>query len=452
MNCNERKRMKGVISLAIILLAGCSLSGQTLTLDSCRALVKQNNAQIQNARLDVEHAQQVKKEAFTKYFPKVSATALGYYALSPLVEYGIEDVDNAMAREWLHNFYAETGNAMGLPNSIALCEKGVSIGATALQPVFMGGQIVNGNKLAQVGVDAAELQSQLTEQQVMLQMEQCYWLVVSLQEKQQTVNQALQLLDTLYRDVQTAVAAGLTTSNDLLKVTMKRNELLSSKLQLDNGVELAQRALCQLIGTSYAPELKLADTVMEVSTAGFDRSNLDGALMQRKEVALLDLQVRAEQLKRKMTVGATLPQVMVGAGTAYGNLIFDKFTHNTLGFAMVQVPITDWWSTSCKLKQHDVAIQKAENERRDLTEKMSLEMQQALNNVEESRQQVLLAQSGVAYAQQNLSTVQINYEAGMVSISDLLEAQTLYRQALDQLTDARIDYRLKMVKRDMLVK
>ena len=143
-----------------------------LSLDSCRALALQNNLTLKNAALDVAAAEEVKKQAFTKYFPNVSASAGGYYAAKPLFEYTIDDIGNASARQFLHNLYFEYGAAMGLPDRITLCENGVMTGAMLVQPVYMGGQIVNGNKLAKVGIEAAELKAQLTEDQVLQQVEE----------------------------------------------------------------------------------------------------------------------------------------------------------------------------------------------------------------------------------------------------------------------------------------
>ena len=90
----------------------------------------------ENATLDVLVARQVRQQVLTKYFPNVSALAGGYYALNPLVEFGIDDIGNAEARQWLHNMYAEYGAALGLPNSLSMCEKGYTVGVTAVQPVL----------------------------------------------------------------------------------------------------------------------------------------------------------------------------------------------------------------------------------------------------------------------------------------------------------------------------
>ena len=95
-------------------MLGCAtMSAQSLSLDSCKALALRNSAAVKNAALDVAAAQEVKKQAFTKYFPNVSVMAGGYYAASPLIEYSIDDIENATARQWLHNLYYEYGGSCG---------------------------------------------------------------------------------------------------------------------------------------------------------------------------------------------------------------------------------------------------------------------------------------------------------------------------------------------------
>ena len=431
--------------IAILLTAtGLALSAQTLTLDSCKALALQNNLTLKNAALDVEAAQEVKKQAFTKYFPNVSAIAGGYYAAKPLFEYSIDNIENASARQFLHNLYYEYGAAMGLPDRISLCENGLMVGATVVQPVYMGGQIVNGNKLAKVGIEAAELKEQLTEDQVLQQVEEYYWLIISLEEKMKTLQQAKTFLDTLERDVTTAAEAGLVSKNDILKVKLKKKEIESNQVKVENGIRLSNQALCQLIGLEMQSILTLTDTLVDFSEMPYwEHVDNQSAVLGRKEKQLLDLQVNAEKLKKKMALGETLPHVTVGGTASYGNLIFDHFTANALAFATLQVPLTGWWEASHKLKQQDILIQKAENERADFIQKMYLETMQAWNNVDDAYNQYQLAGLALQDAEANLHDVKTDYDAGLVPVSELLEAQTLLLQAQNQRTDALIDLKIK---------
>ena len=420
-----------------------------LSLDSCKALALQNNLEIKNAALDVEAAQEVKKQAFTKYFPNVSAMAGGYYAAKPLFEYGIDDINNANARQWLHNLYFEYGAAMGLPDRISLCENGVLTGAMVLQPVYMGGQIVNGNRLAKVGVKAAELQGQLTEDRILQQVEEYYWLIISLQEKLKTLQQAMTFLDTLKRDVNAAAEAGLVSKNDPLKVKLKWNEVYYNHEKVQNGIRLATDALGQMIGQDHGI-LILTDTIVEISEWQARWKDPGAAVLGRKETQLLDLQVSAEELKKKMTLGETLPHLTVGGTASYGNLVFDHYTANALAFVTLQVPLTGWWEASHKLKQHDILIQKSENERADLLQKMYLEVMQAWNNVGEAYNQYKLMGLALQDAEANLLDAKANYDAGLIPVSELLEAQTLFMQAQNQRTDALIDLKIKAERYKLL--
>lgn len=431
--------------IAILLTAtGLALSAQTLSLDSCKALALQNNLTLKNAALDVAAAQEVKKQAFTKYFPNVSAIAGGYYAAKPLFEYSIDNIENASARQFLHNLYYEYGAAMGLPDRISLCENGLMVGATVVQPVYMGGQIVNGNKLAKVGIEAAELKEQLTEDQILQQVEEYYWLIISLEEKMKTLQQAKTFLDTLERDVTTAAEAGLVSKNDILKVKLKKKEIESNQVKVENGIRLSNQALCQLIGLEMQSILTLTDTLGDFSEMPYwEHVDNQSAVLGRKEKQLLDLQVDAEKLKKKMALGETLPHVTVGGTASYGNLIFDHFTANALAFATLQVPLTGWWEASHKLKQQDILIQKAENERADFTQKMYLETQQAWNNVDDAYNQYQLAGLALQDSEANLHNVKADYDAGLVPVSELLEAQTLLLQAQNQCTDTLIDLKIK---------
>lgn len=429
-----------IIFLAFFLLA-INLSAQSLSLDSCVVLALQNNVKSKNAELKIEAAKEVKNQAVTKYFPNISANAAAFHALNPLVDLTINDLPNAAARDLLNTLYFEYGAALGLPNSLSLFKHGILAGVVAFQPVFAGGQIVNGNRLAQLGMEVASVQKQLADREIMLQTEENYWLVVSLQEKLKTIATAQTLLDTLARDANAAVEAGLIEKTDLLKVSLKQTELQSQQMAATNGLLLAKMALCQAVGVAYSDSLLLTDTVPDVveSPLAIYKEPTE-ATKNRPEMCLLDMSVKAENLKQKMTIGEALPLIGVGASYGYSRLLFDKNTMNGSLFATVKIPLTDWWTTSYKLKEQKINAAIAENNRRDLAEKMELQTQQAWNTLQADYQQVLLAKKMIENAQENLVVARQNYAAGLIPLSDLLEAETTHRQAVDSENDKKIAY------------
>ena len=410
----------------------------------------ENNIELKNSYLEIDKARATKNEARAEYFPTISAHALAFDALNPMLTFGIDDIDNAQARQLLHTLYAEYGVNMGLDKEYSFVQNGVVLNAMATEPIYAGGRIRNGNKLAKLGIEAAEYQSKVKEDEVRLQTETLYWQIVALQEKRSTLDQLDRLLDTLDKDLSGAIEAGLAMPTDQYKLKVKQNESQLNRKKVDDGITLLKMALAQTIGADWQT-MELVDTLgLETNPSTLFRDASE-AVASRNESHLLDLSIKAEDLKKKMTLGAALPSLMVGGSASY-HTILENTKPNAMVFAMLQVPITDWQKTTYKLKKHDLDAEAAANTRRDLTEKMEMQTNQAWFNLEQSWLRITMAQTALNDAEANLKITSDYYEAGLVALSDVLEAQTMLKQSRDELTDSRVEYRINLVNYKRLTK
>jgi len=447
--------MKKLISIILVFLPLVCFGQRHLSLDDCLKLAARNNAAIQSAEMDITKAEQVRNQALTKYFPQVSAVGVGYHSLNPLASVEISDAPSASVRDILNTLYNDFGAALGLQNSLGFMQHGVMANLTAVQPVYMGGKIVSGNKLASVGVEASELKLQMSRRDAMLSAEESYWLVVNLESKKQMVASVTELLDTVSTMVSCAVNAGLAMPNDLLQVQIRQDEIAAKSIQLNNGIVLARRALCQSVGLDESTDFVLDD--VETADAVIAFPAVDSSMVaSRPEAKLLDLQVDAEKLKRRMTLADALPQIAVGGLYGYNNFLAPfnqsgynqfiatdqtRYMNGLLG-VMVRIPITSWWEMSYKLKQHDASIRQAQIQRRDLDGKMQLQISQAYDKIFESAALENQYRRTVDSTRENFRLSSANYKAGTQTISDLLQAQSLYLQAQSNLTDAILAHRI----------
>lgn len=424
-----------ILVLAFLTLGLTAQNDDVLTLDSCFALAKANNAQFKKNKIQIEKAQEVKKQVFTKYFPQVSLNYLAYYAKNPIVKYGVDDFHDefGLILKTIIEFLDDAG--LDIPKSIELMKKGHSISATAVQPIFAGGRIVNGNKLAKLGVEAAELQAEVSERDMLESIESSYYLVVGLKSKVSTIESALTLIDSLEHNVDVALKAGLVTKNDKLRVDLERNKYQAMQLQLNNGIVLASQLLCQEIGIEYPEEGLNLDENPEDGDVIVENDNFE-----RPEVRLLQLQIDAENYNKKITRGAAMPEIGVGAMLTYGNMI-KSYKSNAIVFARVNVPLTQWWETSHKIKEHNFKIEEYEVMQQDLMQKMTLQEKQAYNQMVEAEALLQSDKASLEMAQENYRVAQLNYNAGMTTITDVLEANALLLQAQNAITDRQITYK-----------
>lgn len=423
--------------MALLSLTLTAQDADVLTLDLCFALAKTNNAQFKTNKLQIEQAQQVKKQVFTKYFPQVSANYLGYYAVNPIIQYGVDQFSTdefgqilKAIIEYLHD------SGLGVPTEIGFMHQGQGVSGTLVQPIFAGGRIITGNKLANLGIEAAELQAEASERDVLEDIESTYYLVLGLQSKVATLETALALIDSLDHTVDVALKAGLVTKNDQLRVAMKRNELRAQQLQLNNGIVLASQLLCQQIGIAYPEGGLNLDDDLDYGTF----NNAADADFIRPEIRLLQLQIDAEIFNKRLARGEALPEIGVGAALSYGDMIQKFYKGNAIFFAKVSVPLTQWWETSHKIKQHNLKIEQYQIMQQDLTEKMSLQEQQAYNQMIEAEALMESDQAALDMAEENYHIAEVNYRAGMNTITDVLEANALLLQAQNAITDRQITY------------
>lgn len=418
---------------AVVLMTVNAQERRILNLEECKERALKNNAGIQTGKIDVEVAKQTKKEAFTKYFPQISAGAVTYKADDNLIKATVPPIPPL---------------GLDAPMEIGVLEKGNLVTVSAMQPVFAGGQIVNSNKLAKTALEASRLQLDITRDQVELETENYFWKIVSLKEAEKTLDILDSLLQNLHKDVSLAVKAGITTQNDLLTVQLKQNELSSTRLQVENGIKLSCMALCQYIGIPLDSASCIDVPEFNSDIKGPEEYLVDhqAVLPSLNTYKLLDKNVEVHELKRKINFGQQLPTLGIGASYAYEDLMFDKKRNHLMMMATVSIPISDWWGGSHKTKRSRLEEEKAICQQQDGCEKLLLKMQQSWNLLTESYKQIILAESAVKESEENLRMQTNNYRCGVSSLSELLDAQGLYQTSRGRYTDACINYKIKLTQ------
>lgn len=441
-----------------------STSSKVYSLEQCVKEAVSNNLKLRNADKQILMSEEQRKEAYTKYFPTVSAMGLGYMADKGLVQM---DLGGGMA--------------------MSLLKHGYNASVTAMQPVFAGGQIVNGNKLAKVGADVSRLQRGLTENEIRLNTENYYWQAVMLKEKLKTIDQVEKQLIEVKKDAQAAVDAGIRNRNDLLQVKLRHNETRTTRIQVENGLQTVCDLLAQMMGHAgesidvcdlmeaskvslsaksnkessekYSADKGLADNNKALSDIGKGSLSLltdsplqlfvspETALHQTNEYQLLDKQVEADELQYKLSVGKNLPSVAVGGGYIYNHLM-DKSQNKLVGMLTVSVPISSWWGGSHDMKRKKLEIANAIDDKQNQSEQLIIRMRKAWNDLNDAYKQVAIAQESIEQSEENLRLNTDYYQAGTSTISDVLDAQTLYQQSRDQYVESIAKYEVK--KREYL--
>lgn len=465
---------------------------QGLSLDSCRALALRNNKQLNVARLKQDVARYNRKVMRTKYLPKVDAvggyeyfskeisllnsnqkTAFGSLGttatgavggnitqmITGLVQQGVITPELAQQLGGVLNKLtpqlAEAGNKLGqaVNDAFRTDTKNIWSGAVMVrQPIFMGGAIVAANKMADIGEKMAASDLELRRQTTLYDIDQAYWLVVSLRQKEQLAQSYRDLVKKLSEDVKKMIREGVATKADGLKVDVKVNEADMQLTQVEDGLSLAKMMLCQLCGLPMDREITLADenvqTLAPVITETYEAA--DTTYAARPEIQMLENAIELSRQSTRLIRATALPHVALTGGYMVSNPnVFNGFECKFAGVwnvgVLVQVPVWNWFESSYKIRAAKTATSIAVMELSDVREKVNLQVAQSQFKLKESLKRFHMANENMKSAEENLRCANLGFKEGVMEVTDVMAAQTAWQMAQSQKIDAEVGVKLSQV-------
>jgi outer membrane protein TolC len=433
------------IMLAIVCGAAPTFAQGTpdapLSLEQCLALAANQNVEVQRADAVLSAAEHKRRAARIAYMPQLSGFAGAMRANAPLLDL---DVPGGYLPVYDASGVPTGGTAYSPGTQVQAAEDASAVGVTAVQALYAGGRIRNRNRLADVGVRAAQEMSSMTRRDARLEAERKYWQVVALAEKDRTLQAYQDALAALEQEAADAVASGLSTRNDLLEVSLERGKAAVQRLELESARRLAARDLRRFLGLPDGDEIVLVDAAPpEPILPVQDPEREHAASSRRLEIQLLESGVEAERLGVQLAKGEGLPTLALGATASRGDLSGFGAESRVAAFVTVTVPITGLWESSREAGAARAKHRAAELRLADTRRLIAEEVAKAWDALDAAWNASQVADLGVEQANVNLTEVRDGYENGFETLSDLLEAQTLLHKGTDQRIDARIDLVLK---------
>ena len=405
--------MRTLLFIIALLSANVISAQRPFTLQQCIDSARQHNTALQNAALEIEKAGEQRKEAYTKYFPQISATVNAYHLFDELANTGVN--------------------------------RGYSGMVSASQPLYAGGQISTANRMAKVGHEIAVLQQSLKEQDVVQRVTENFWKIACLKYNLQTLTAAEKQVEAIRKRVSDFVETGATTRNALLRVRLRQQELESTRIKVEN----TQHVLLMLLAEQIGVDDKGFDIAVDTAEGEVllpAMTDVTSAAAGRTELQLAAKGIEANQLQVRMERGKLLPTLalsVIGFQTHPFDVKMqgiDLPMRNGIALVSLSIPISQWWGGTHAVRRSKISLQQARNDYDDTRRRLRIDIEQTWSNLTEAYRQIAIARTSVEEAEENLRMASDQYTVGRTTITDLLDAETLHRQALDRLSTAIADY------------
>lgn len=380
-----------ILLLTFVVTVSCMHAQRMLTLEECRNLAIQNNKELQISGEKIKMADNEKKAAFTKYFPQLSAN--GAYMWNQkdinLLDMGALSSSLSSSLGGLAQLPMIQHLMSGVNDMQHLDVQNIWVGNVSLvQPVFMGGKIVNYNQITKFAKQLAESMNNLQLQDLIYKTDETYWQVISLVNKKKLADAYVDLLRKMDSDVTAMIYEGVATEADGLSVKVKLNEAEMAQTKVENGLALTRMLLAQICGLSLEEDLSLADEKLdnfpvETTQASAD---LNEAFMNRNELRSLDLATKIYKRKERIALAEMLPNVALAANYFVTNPnVFNGFKNDFAGMfnvgVMVKVPLSGWWEGTYRRNSAKAETRIKTLEWQDAREKIELQVNQSVYKV-----------------------------------------------------------------------
>ena len=444
-----------ILLLTFVVTVSCMHAQRMLTLEECRNLAIQNNKELQISGEKIKMADNEKKAAFTKYFPQLSAN--GAYMWNQkdinLLDMGALSSSLSSSLGGLAQLPMIQHLMSGVNDMQHLDVQNIWVGNVSLvQPVFMGGKIVNYNQITKFAKQLAESMNNLQLQDLIYKTDETYWQVISLVNKKKLADAYVDLRRKMDSDVTAMIYEGVATEADGLSVKVKLNEAEMAQTKVENGLALTRMLLAQICGLSLEEDLSLADEKLdnfpvETTQASAD---LNEAFMNRNELRSLDLATKIYKRKERIALAEMLPNVALAANYFVTNPnVFNGFKNDFAGMfnvgVMVKVPLSGWWEGTYRRNSAKAETRIKTLEWQDAREKIELQVNQSVYKVNEAGKKLIASSRNMENAEENLRRANFGFEEGVIPALNLMEAQTAWVSARSSLIDAQIEVKLTEV-------
>ena len=415
----------GIFSVASTL----AYSQQTVTLKQAIEFALQNKADALKARLDITNADAKILEAKAGALPKVTGNANITY--NPIIqEIALGGQTFKMGQPW------------------------VAVAGVQLQQALFNQQVFIGLKAAKSTKEFYQLNANLTEEQIIERVSNAYFQVFTAQEQKNTLESSYSSTEKVRNVIKSLYDNGLSKKIDLDRTNVNLTNIETNIKQSNNGITQAENALKFYMGMPIETKIQLVQEDMAVTPHLLDETvNTD----ERTEVKVLLKNKELLEYQKKATIANYYPTVNLTANYNWQGL-GEKFPltngsskgvmwsdYSAIGLG-INIPIFNGFATKAKVQQNQIDIDKLEIDIKDTKLGLDQAYQNAKAQIENSLATLESQKANVKLAEDVLADTKSNYQYGLATLTDLLDAENSLVQAKNNYTRAILDYKIAEVQ------
>lgn len=450
------KMRKWIVYTALLLMTTQATAQEVYTLSDCLEYALQHNSDIQKSAYEQQKAKLARQEVLGALLPQINGSA------------GIND-NLKKAKFVMPNFMNNMlPEKMRDPNAsqymtVEMGTKYTANAGVALSQQILNMPLFNALDIAKVSQEMAALGAEATEEEVVAKTATLFYCIQVTDYAVQQMGRSVDLVEKMLKMMEVNYVNGLVKRIDVDRVRVNLTNLKTQKAAIESGLEVQKNLLKLQMGwnidqpISLPPmDFSLVDSQSQADT--FRPFNL----MQQVAYRQLLAREKMAQLQNRAKKYEYLPTLTLIFNLQYNRMsdqLFKSSNSYSYPTAMVglnlKIPIFSGLSRSAKVKESHIDLLKAQEDLRMLGQSLQMARQNALLKLQDTKSTIALQKDNQALAEEVFHLAQKNFDSGVASLSDvlnatqsLIQAQLSYASALGDYMQAYID--LKKVNGEVM--
>lgn len=422
----------GVITVLLWSISGFAGSAMELTLEESVRIALKKSKVLTMAQEKVEESKARIGEARAGFLPRIGSKA----------SYTRLDVAPYMS---MANFAIPGAPPGTIPDKIEIGDDDIyNVAVSAQQPLFTGGKILSGYRMATYGAEAEALNYRRSESEVILHATEAYYGVLKAREFRKVSEQAVAQMEAHVRDLENMYQVGMIAENDLLKAKVQRSNVKLMRIRATNAVRMARTAFCSVLGIPLDTEVALkAKLEYQPSEPVALDEAIRKALKERPEVKAMDYSLKIGEKAVTISKAGWLPNVALIGNYNYKrpDRENEKKWYGSWDVTVAaEMNVFDWGATHYQTAQAKHRLRRMREGFGQLQDGITLEVTQSVLALQEAREKVAATQENSAQAEENYRVTHEKFKQGMATNTDLLDANTTWTQAKMETVQALADH------------
>lgn len=409
---------------AVFASTAITASAQTLTLEQLFDIAEANSARLK---------------------PFITAEAEAKREVDVARSQRLPDISAALSLSYIGDGFT-TRRDFGDYQRAPIPHFGNGFGISLSQPVYAGGAITEGIRLAELKTTASRYTTELQRDNIRFRIAGCYLDIYKCRNMRGVIEKNIVRARKVLDQMRARYEQGTALRNDITRYELLLSDLSLELVRIDNTLDILNRDLVVTVGLPEGSVISTDTTILARSLpsdeeAWWQRRAADSAPSLRLAATQVSISRRAESIVR----AERLPKVGISAGWTIDGPILTEIPpiNRNLSYWFVGVGVSynlsSLYKSNRKLDASRLAVRRAAENLDVARQDLTLGVNSDYTRYREAYVELKTRLKGVELADRNYTTVSTRYNNGMALVTDMLDAANSRLDAERQLVNARIN-------------